>query len=66
MFDKEVHVVGDEDIVLMLGLLGIEGTIIENREEFLKVFNDLINLVPDMILLCGPVGIIRELTFCKI
>lgn len=44
MFDKEVHVVGDEDIVLMLGLLGIEGTIIENREEFLKVFNNLIDL----------------------
>ena len=34
---------GDEDIVLMLGLLGIEGTIIENQEELLKVFNDLIN-----------------------
>jgi vacuolar-type H+-ATPase subunit F/Vma7 len=42
MFNKEIYVIGDEDIVLMLGLLGIEGTIIENREDFLKVFNDLV------------------------
>jgi len=43
MFDKEIFVLGDEDIVLMLGLLGIEGTTIENREEFHKVFNNLID-----------------------
>ncbi|MFX0083435.1 MAG: V-type ATP synthase subunit F [Candidatus Hodarchaeota archaeon] len=42
MFDKEVYVVGDEDIVLMFGLLGIEGTIIEHRDEFLKLFNNLV------------------------
>ncbi|MFX1377338.1 MAG: V-type ATP synthase subunit F [Promethearchaeota archaeon] len=44
MFDKKVHVIGEEEIVLMLGLLGIEGTIINSQEEFLKVFNDLIVL----------------------
>jgi len=43
MFDKEIFVIGDEDIVLMLGLLGIEGTTIEHQEEFHKVFNNLIN-----------------------
>jgi vacuolar-type H+-ATPase subunit F/Vma7 len=43
MFDKEIFVIGDEDVVLMLGLLGIEGTTVENQEEFHKVFNNLIN-----------------------
>ena len=43
MFDEEVHVIGDEDIVLMLGLMGLKGTIVDNQEDFLKKFNDLIN-----------------------
>lgn len=43
MLDQEVHVIGEEDIVLMLGLLGLKGTVIENREEFLEIFNNLIN-----------------------
>ena len=44
MVDKEIHVVGDEDIVLMLGLLGIEGTVIDNPDQFLKIFNSLIKV----------------------
>lgn len=43
MLDQEVHIIGEEDIVLMLGLLGLKGTVIENREEFLEIFNNLIN-----------------------
>ncbi len=43
MLDQEVHIIGEEDIVLMLGLLGFKGTVIENREEFLEIFNNLIN-----------------------
>ncbi|MHA1914716.1 MAG: V-type ATP synthase subunit F [Promethearchaeota archaeon] len=43
MIDSEVHIIGDEDIVLMLGLIGIQGTIVENQEEFLKTFNRVIN-----------------------
>jgi len=43
MIDSEVHIVGDEDLILMLGLIGIEGTIVENQDDFLKIFNKLIN-----------------------
>jgi len=42
MLDQKIHVLGDDDIVLMLGLLGIEGTIIEIGNPFLEKFNDLI------------------------
>jgi vacuolar-type H+-ATPase subunit F/Vma7 len=44
MIDSEVHIIGDEDTILMLGLIGIHGTVVENREDFLKIFNHLINL----------------------
>ncbi len=43
MIDSEVHIIGDEDIVLMLGLIGIQGTVVENRDDFLIIFNNLIN-----------------------
>ena len=43
MIDNEVHIIGEEDIILMLGLIGIQGTVVENQEEFLKIFNRLIN-----------------------
>ena len=42
MLDQKIHVLGDDDVVLMLGLLGIEGTIIEIGDSFLEIFNDLI------------------------
>jgi len=41
MPDQKIHVLGYEEIVLLFGLLGIEGTIVENSEDFLKVFNNL-------------------------
>ena len=37
-----IHVIGEEDIVILLSLLGIEGTIINQKNEFLKEFNKVI------------------------
>jgi len=37
-----IHVIGEEDIVILLSLLGIEGTIINQKTEFLKEFNKVI------------------------
>jgi len=42
MPDQKIYVLGSEDIVLLFGLLGIEGNIIENTEDFLKIFNKII------------------------
>ncbi|MFX0042880.1 MAG: V-type ATP synthase subunit F [Candidatus Hodarchaeota archaeon] len=42
MVDQKVYVLGYDEIVLMLGLLGIEGTTIENANEFMQIFNELI------------------------
>lgn len=41
MLDQKIHVLGEEDIVVMLGLLGIEGTVVESRAPFLDKFNEL-------------------------
>ncbi len=43
MADQEVIILGSEDHVLMLAMLGIEGIVVEESEEFLKIFRDLIN-----------------------
>ena len=43
MADQEVIILGSEEYVLMLGMLGIEGKIVEKSEEFLKIFRELIN-----------------------
>jgi vacuolar-type H+-ATPase subunit F/Vma7 len=37
-----MHVIGDEDIVLMFGLLGLKGTIVGNNDSFREKFDDLI------------------------
>ena len=42
MLDKKIHVLGYDEIVLLFGLLGIEGTIIKHNEDFLKIFKNLI------------------------
>ncbi len=42
MVDQKIHVLGYDEIVLMLGLLGIEGTTVENVNDFMQLFNDLI------------------------
>ena len=42
MLDQRIYVLGDEDNVIMLGLLGIEGTVIQPGASFFDKFNDLI------------------------
>ncbi len=37
-----IHVIGEEDTVILLSLLGIEGTVINQKTEFLKEFNKVI------------------------
>jgi len=41
MQTHKIHVIGYDEVVLLFGLLGIEGTIIENPNEFLKRFDKL-------------------------
>ena len=42
MPDQEIHIIGYDEIILLMGLLGIEGTILKNAETFMKIFNDII------------------------
>ena len=41
MPEEKIHIIGQEEIVSLFGLLGIEGTIINHDEDFMKVFEDL-------------------------
>ena len=41
MAGQKIHVIGSDEIVVLLGLLGIEGTIIEDSNQFLSAFNKL-------------------------
>jgi vacuolar-type H+-ATPase subunit F/Vma7 len=41
MPEDKVHIIGEEEIVLLMGLLGIDGTVIDKPEDFLEVFNNL-------------------------
>ncbi len=42
MADQKIHILGEEEMVSIFGLLGLEGTIVENAEDFLKLFTELI------------------------
>lgn len=42
MTDQKIYAIGFEEFILMMGLLGIEGHIIENPNEFQELFNKLI------------------------
>jgi len=42
MPDKEILVIGYDEVVLLLGLLGIEGIVLNNPDKFLKTFNNII------------------------
>ena len=41
MPEDKIHVIGEEDIITLMGLLGIEGSILNKPEEFLENFNKL-------------------------
>ncbi|MFX1317159.1 MAG: V-type ATP synthase subunit F [Promethearchaeota archaeon] len=43
MVVQKIHILGEEEIVSMLGLLGLEGTVVGNEENFLKKFTELVN-----------------------
>lgn len=40
---QKIHILGEEEIVSMLGLLGLEGTVVGNEEDFFKKFTELVN-----------------------
>ncbi len=42
MLDQKVHILGEDDIVLMFSLLGLEGTIVGTDDSFLEKFNESI------------------------
>ncbi|MFO8018844.1 MAG: V-type ATP synthase subunit F [Promethearchaeia archaeon] len=41
MTELDIHVIGHDDIVLLLGIIGIRGSIVEKAENFLEKFNEL-------------------------
>lgn len=41
MVAQKIHILGEEEMVSMLGLLGLEGTVVENEDDFLKQFTEL-------------------------
>lgn len=43
MVEDRVHIIGYDEIVLLFGLIGIRGTILESHEDFSKEFYKLVN-----------------------
>lgn len=41
MTEQKIYIIGEEEIVLMMGLLGIEGLVLNQSEEFVKEFDTL-------------------------
>ena len=39
---QKIHIMGSDDYVILLRLLGIEGTILEDSNKFLAIFNKLL------------------------
>jgi vacuolar-type H+-ATPase subunit F/Vma7 len=42
MPEQKIHIIGYDEIVLLFGLLGINGTIVEETNKFMEKFQDLI------------------------
>jgi len=42
MPDVKIHIIGYDEIISLFGLLGIEGTVAKNKEDFMKSFENLI------------------------
>jgi len=42
MPEQKIHIIGYDEIVLLFGLLGINGTIVEETNKFTEKFQDLI------------------------
>jgi vacuolar-type H+-ATPase subunit F/Vma7 len=43
MVDQKIHILGQEDLVILLGLLGLQGTIINSEDQLTEEFNNLIS-----------------------
>ncbi|TFG17984.1 MAG: hypothetical protein EU531_01730 [Promethearchaeota archaeon] len=43
MVNQKVYILGNDDMVIMFGLIGIEGMIIDNSEDLITIFEDLIS-----------------------
>ncbi len=43
MSEQKIHIIGNDEIVLMFGLMGLEGTIISENEDFMKQFKKITN-----------------------
>ena len=41
MPEQKIYAIGEEEIILMMGLLGIEGIVLNKPEEFINEFNRL-------------------------
>ena len=41
MAEQKIFIIGDEEIVILLGLFGVEGIIMEDDKEFKKIFDSL-------------------------
>ncbi|MFX0047050.1 MAG: V-type ATP synthase subunit F [Candidatus Hermodarchaeota archaeon] len=42
MAEEKIHIIGFEETVTLFALLGIEGTVVNHEEDFLKIFEDII------------------------
>ena len=42
MVDSKIHVLGYDEIVSLFGLLGIEGTVVKHKDDFLRTFQNVI------------------------
>ncbi|MHA1508403.1 MAG: V-type ATP synthase subunit F [Promethearchaeota archaeon] len=42
MVDAKIHVLGYDEVVRVFGLLGIEGTVVEHKDDFLRIFQNII------------------------
>ena len=42
MVDSKIHVLGYDEIVSLFGLLGLEGTVIKHKDDFLRTFQNVI------------------------
>jgi len=41
MTNHKIYVLGNDDMVILFGLIGIDGRIVENQEDFISIFEDL-------------------------
>jgi vacuolar-type H+-ATPase subunit F/Vma7 len=60
MAEAKIHVIGYDEIVSLFGLLGIEGTPVDNREDFIKIFENLIKN-PSIVMIIINIDLTDEL-----